>query len=245
MPRFKQRTNPYSVDYATAAGVLVANSSSLNPTDVVALEAWVRPQAAISSIVFDNSQSGVTLSYFLSIDGANGRVSWFSTIGGVSRNIVNVFSVKPGVWNFVGASYDGSVVNVYVNGSTVSTLSTSGSLGVNTGQLRIGQYVNAGVPSFGRLLLPRVYHRAYTLTDHQQRYYENRDDAVMRSGLVLEMLMTEGSGSSVADTSGQSNNGTFSRAVWFADTPFKDRSAVANRSSAASRSAASGRVLIT
>lgn len=236
MPRFKIRGYPYSVDVATFAGVLVGNSSSLNPTDYVCLESYFLPKPGQPLIIFDNSQSGTTNSYFLSCDGSTGNVSWFSTIGGVAKNILtSTLKAVPNQWNFVSAFYDGSQIQICLNGASAATLAASGSLGTNSGQLRIGQYFNAGVPSFGRITQTRIYHRVYTLADHQARYYEDKDDSAARSGLVLEYLYSEGSGTSVADSSGSGNTGAFSRNVWTTDVPFSVRTAVSNRSAVANR----------
>lgn len=221
MPRPIIRTIPYSVDVATNAGILVNNAASLSPTNVVALEIWFKLTPYQPIILFDNSQAGVTNSYFLSA--GNGKMSWFSTIGGVAKNISNVGSVRFYDWNFASGFYDGLNVVLCLNGSQISTLAATGAMGTNSGQLRIGQYYSAGVPVIGKVARPRIYNRIYTLRDHRERYYNNLDDAAMRSGLVLDMPMTEGSGSSVADVSGLANNGTFSRAIWSTDTPIKSR----------------------
>ena len=235
----------YSVDTATFAGVLVENSPSLNPTQFVAIESWVKPQVKTPTIVFDNSSSGATFSYFMSIDGGTGKASWFSTIGGVGKNIVNVTGIIPGVWNFVSGFYDGSGVYLCANGQQIGTVAATGDLGTNPGQLRLGQYFNVGVPSFCRMTSSRVLTRSYSLADHRSRYYDAIDNAEMRTGLSLDFTMNEGSGTVVADSSGLSNNGTFSRNVWAADTPFKVRSVESGRVSESNRSSASSRVQIT
>lgn len=245
MPRFKTRTFPFSIDTATAAGVLLANASSLNPTDLVCLESWFKPVPGINLVLFDNSQAGATFSYFLSCDG-NGTLSWFSTIGGISRNILNISTkARTHGWNFISGYYDGSQINVCLNGASISTLAASGALGTNSGQTRVGQYFNSGVPVSGRMTQARGYRRVYTLLDHQSRYYGNIDNATMRTGLFLDEQMGEGSGSVVADSSGSGNTGTFSRAVWNVDAPFKERSSVSGRLETSGRAAVSGRVFIT
>lgn len=204
-------------------GILVANSASLNPTDFVCVECRFKPIAGYNMVLFDNSTSGVTNSYFLSVDGL-GNLNWFSTIGGVGKNIIGT-SVKAmrNAWNLVSAFYTGSSIQICLNGSLVSTLAASGTLGTNSGQLRIGQYYNSAVTTCGLLTTPRVYHRVYSLADHQDRYYRNRDDATARSGLVLSFPMTEGALTSIADDSGNGNNGTYSNSIWSRDVPYLER----------------------
>ncbi len=245
MPRPIVRTIPFSVDVATNAGILVNNAASLNPTNVVALEAWFKITPYQPIVIFDNSQTGVTNSYFLSA-GNNGKLSWFSAIGGIAKNILNVGFIRFYDWNFVSGFYDGANVTLCLNGSQIGTLAATGAMGTNSGQLRIGQYFNAGVPIIGKVARPRIYNRVYTLRDHQERFYNNLDNAAMRSGLVLDMPLNEGSGSSVADISGFSNNGTFSRAIWSADTPWKSRNFISpSRSFSLVRSFSAVRSLAT
>ena len=242
MPRFKGRLFAYSVDIATNAGVLIANDASLNPTDVVAVEVWFKPSPYLPLIMFDNSQVGATFSYFVSA-GTNGKVAWFSTIGGLSKNITGVGSARFNEANLISGVYNGTNVIVFLNGAQVGILAATGNLGVNTGQLRLGQYFSGAVAVRGEITQPRIYHRNYTLTDHQERYYNNRDDAVIRSDLVLDMPMTEGSGTTIADVSGEGNNGTFTRNVWTTDTPFKEKVINAvNRIVTEGRAATSGRI---
>lgn len=227
--RFIQRSIVSSLDVATNAGILVNNTASLNPTDYVALEIWCKPVPGQNIVLFDNSTSGVTNSYFLLV-GGDGSLAWYSTIGGIVKNIIGTTGkLRQWQWNFVSATYDGTNITLMANGSVFATLAATGTLGTNSGQLRIGQYYNTGVPVQGWITQPRIYHRNdYTIATHRLRYYNNRDDATMRAGLVLDMPCNEGGGTSVADVSGQGNNGTFSRAIWNTATPFTDRFIIRN-----------------
>lgn len=244
MPRYKIRDYPYAIRVATANGILCANAVSLNPTDVIGVEIYVYPMSGNGMLLFDNSNNGVTNSYFVALS-ATGDLLWFSTIGGVAKNILTTTPKLPMyAWSLVSAEYDGANINLIARGVVVGVLPATGAMGVNPGQLRVGQYWNSGVPSVGFLTKPRAYHRAYGLTDHNDRLYDDRDDAVMRSNIVLDMPITEGSGTAIADNSGQANNGTYALNSWTTNTPFKARSDVANRVTA-NRSNASGRVTIT
>ena len=227
MPRPRLRNYPWSLqgDALSTGGILVANHASLNPTATVALEIWVKPTQGVSTILFDNSEAGTTLSYFLSCDG-NGLVSWFSTIGGLAKNFSGSSALcKMNEWNLVSAWYNGTDVNIAVNRTLAGTLAATGSLGVNTGQLRIARYFTGSVaPLRGNVTRPRIYNRVYTLQDHRDRYDLDKDDATMRSGLVLEYTLTEGQGTSVTDGSGNGNTGTVGAGfTWAFDAPFKRR----------------------
>ena len=222
--RLVQRNIISCVYVDTNAGILVENAASLNPTDYVALEVWAKPVPGWDLVLFDNSTSGFTDSYFLTIT-TDGSLSWYSTIGGVTKNIVAVGTkLSFNQWHFISATYDGSNITIMADGSIVSTLAATGTLGVNSGQLRIGQYFSSGVPNQGWVAQPRIYHRNdYTINTHRARYYYGTDDANMRATLVLDMPMAEGGGAVVNDVSGLGNNGAFARAIWNSLTPLQDR----------------------
>lgn len=221
--RLVRRNIPSCIDVITNAGVLVNNAVSLNPTDYVVLEAWAKPVPGFNLVLFDNSTVGVTSSYLLLI-ASDGSLFWYSTIGGIGRNILGVGAkLALNQWHFISATYDGANITLMADGNVISTLAATGALGTNNGQLRIGTYFNTGVPNQGWVTQPRIYHRNdYTINTHRARYFYGTDDANMRSTLVLDMPMAEAGGTVVNDISGLGNHGTFSRAVWNSITPLQD-----------------------
>jgi len=238
--RFVIRDIPYStyingVDGAAPNALSFANSPSLNPTAAVAVEIWFKPIGTPKSYrLFDNSQAGTTDSYFVSGD-ANGRISWFTTIGGVARNLVNSGSlrVKWNEWNCFCGTYTGSAVYLYLNGQkfTEEITGISGTLGVNTGILRVGAYFSGalGITFLGNVYRPRIYAAGMTLAEHQDRYYRNITSPALQAALALDCAMAEGSGSTIADLSGNGNTGTLNAsASWASNTPFKARKSSVN-----------------
>ncbi|MBP9706772.1 MAG: LamG domain-containing protein [Oligoflexales bacterium] len=231
MPRFKIRQNAYSikVNGGNSDCILCANSSTLNPTSAVTLEMWIKPESYKASVLFDNSQSGATNSYFVLLS-ATGGLSFYGTIGGSSTVIASTAKkVKMNEWNFLNISYNGSAILFFLNGDQLAdTASVSGSLGTNTGQLRIGRYVSlTGNLSFdGFLYRPRIYSRGFTLAEHQSRFFYDTDDSTINTGLVLDLAMTEGAGSTIADISGRNNNGTLSTSTWSTEGRFKNRTLI-------------------
>jgi hypothetical protein len=207
-------------------------SATLNPTAAVTVEIWFRPTALKAGILFDNSTVGLTNSYFLSM-GANGSMSWFSTIGGLSKNIVGTAKkAKFFEWNCVSATYNGSAVLIFLNGSQLAeTLAASGALGTNSGPLRIGAYFSGGISATfqGNLSQPRVYAAGCTLAEHQDRYYRSITSTALQAGLVLDLNTQLGAGSTVTDLSGLGNHATMgASASWTSDSPFKSRKASVN-----------------
>lgn len=225
MPRIVVRNKTFSLKSNNVlTGITVPNAASLNPTAAVALEISFKPVAGGSMTLFDNSQLGVTNSYYAFVDGT-GDLYWYSVVGGVAKNIIGGGSKKAllNEWNMVHFVYDGSFIRIFLNGQQVNSLAATGALGTNSGPLRIAAYYSGGVAQTCIFTKPRIYARAFTLQDHKDRFFLDRDDAAMRSGIVLDMPFNEGTGTSVADVSGFNNNGTFSAPVWSTDSPFGGR----------------------
>lgn len=256
MARIALRSTPNSVyvngtDGAAPNALSCANSSSLNPTAAVTIEAWFKPMGMPKAFVlFDNSQAGATNSYFLLVN-ANSSSSWFSTISGTGRNVSNANSrpVRWNGWNFFQATYTGSAIRIFLNGSqfTEEITGISGSLGTNTGILRIGAYYTGGssLTFRGLVYRPRIYNVGCTLAEHQDRYYREITSTALSAGLVLDPDFTAGSGSTITDLSGSGNTITINAsASWNSvDRPFLARTTASSRTLAAARTLASSRTL--
>lgn len=252
MSRLYIRSTPYSILSTGADGSVAlqaANHASLSPANVC-LEIWFRPTGPRKAcVLFDNSLAGVTNSYFLFCDAA-GQLNWFSTIGGIARNLTNMNSrrVRWDEWNLTHASYNGSALNFFLNGGqlTEQTTGISGALGTNSGVLRIGSYFSggSGIGIKGGIYKPRIYNVGCTLAEHQNRYYNNITSAALQAGLVLDPDMTLGSGT-ITDLSGNGNTLTIgANSAWSSiDTPFKARGATAVRTISATRSLSATRAL--
>lgn len=240
-PRVALRPTPYSItNTATVtAGLTIPNNAALNPTSAVTLCAWVylRTKNSSASSIFDNSQAGTTNSYFFDyLNDATG-LRWYSVIGGISRNITTTtFRMKVAEWYFVTATYTGSAIYLYVNGAKLPEEITgiSGSLGTNSGQLCIARTWNALAASalVGNIYRPMIFNVGCTLQEHQDLYYSNKFSTALAAGKVLDLAMTEGSGSTIADTSPTGATATIGAgAAWASGvTPFKTRSAASTRS---------------
>jgi hypothetical protein len=114
-------------------------------------------------------------------------------------------------WSDVALTYDGATLRLYVNGRQVSTRATTGTIQTPPNPLWIGGNRPYGEHFRGLIDEVRVYDRA--LTENEIR----RDMAtpVARApGLVAGYAFDAGSGTTAADSSGNSNTGEISGAVW-------------------------------
>ena len=152
----------------TSSIVNIADSTSLDLTTAMTLEAWVRPTTVgLWRTVLLKEQSG-NLVYALYSNVTPGNVPAVELhIGGTSRSLNGTSPLPTGTWSHLAATYDGSTVRLYVNGTQVSQLAASGSITTSTGALRIGGNNVWGEWFAGQIDEVRVYGRALSAAEIQ------------------------------------------------------------------------------
>jgi hypothetical protein len=117
--------------------VLVQDSSSLRPQTALTLEAWVFPQEPQPGRTALISKS-VEL-YFLLARTRSGNAGFGATLSGsCCAQSTSTDPLPLGRWTHLAATYDGSLLRLYVDGVAKSVVSASGPIGVGTGALQIG-----------------------------------------------------------------------------------------------------------
>jgi hypothetical protein len=149
--------------------VVVPDSNSLDLTTRLTLEAWVYPTGAMSGwdTILMKEQPPGNLLYVLYANGdtnvPNGRI-W---IGG--EQAVQGTSVLPlNTWSHLALTYDGAMLNFYVNGQLVQSRPQTGSLPVTSAVLSIGN--NSIWPDeafLGRIDEIRIYNEALSQQEVQ------------------------------------------------------------------------------
>ena len=128
-----------------------------------------------------------------------------------------------GIWHYLALVFDksqtgGNAVAFYVDG-VLQTPSWSVSASTNTnsfGNDPIYLFSRGGTSQFGSGTMDdlRIYKGALTAAQVQQVYKGAKSELYSPSGLVAAYSFNEGSGSTVADASGNGNTGTISNATW-------------------------------
>jgi fibronectin type 3 domain-containing protein len=158
-----------SLLFDTAALVSVADAASLDLTGAMTIEAWVRPSSTTqfrpvavkensSAIVYGlyaNSRSG----------GGDDSPSAHALLGGTEVVARAQNRIAQDSWTHVAATYDGTAVRLYVNGSLAASRSAGGSISTSSGPLRIGGNVVRGESYRGLIDELRIYRRALTATE--------------------------------------------------------------------------------
>ena len=144
--------------------VTVPDSSSLDVTTAMTVEAWVLPTAlgAIWRTVALKEGSG-NYTYALYASTGTSRPSGNAVTGGSDHDLRGPATLGLDNWVHLATTYDGANLRLYVGGALVATQAASGSITVSSGVLRIGgTSVFANEFFAGRIDELRIYNRALT-----------------------------------------------------------------------------------
>lgn len=144
----------------TTSGVTIPDSSSLDLTTAMTLEAWVRPTVALSNWRAVVGKD-VDQYYLMASSNANVPVVGATFSAGGNVNTYAASGIAINTWTHLAATFDGSAVRLYVNGAQVATQSQSGELTTSNAVLTIGHNVY-GERFTGLIDEIRIYNRALT-----------------------------------------------------------------------------------
>ena len=146
--------------------IRIPDSANLDPSSALALELWIRPAALPSSSA---TLMRKDLQYMLRLT-SGGGVAFRLWRGGASTEVTSpAATVKAGVWNHVVASYDGTAVTVYVNGTARSTLALGSPVDTSANPLTLGAGTGSDHYS-GRIDEPAVFGTALSAARVQAHY---------------------------------------------------------------------------
>jgi fibronectin type 3 domain-containing protein len=120
----------------TNARVNVPNSTSLQLTSGMTLEAWVNP-ANVSSVWRDVIYKGND-NYYLEGTSANGPPAGGGTFGGAGADAFGSSVLPVNSWSHLAVTYDNTALRLYVNGILVGSQAETGAIATSTNQLQIG-----------------------------------------------------------------------------------------------------------
>jgi hypothetical protein len=163
--------SPAALDFGSVA----VNTTSTKPLQLtnlgsagaLTLEAWVNPAALGTTwrtVLFKEQSAGMV--YSLYANEATGRPIGQVNIGG-EQNALGSTGLPLNTWTHLAVTYDGRVLQLYVNGMVVGSKAQTGAVPASSGVLRMGG--NGIWPEWfsGRLDDVRVYNRALTQTEIQ------------------------------------------------------------------------------
>jgi prepilin-type N-terminal cleavage/methylation domain-containing protein len=157
----------------TSSEIAIPNTAALSPTTAVTVSAWVYmptlPGTGNAGIVTKDISGSIAnppydLQYLPSYQ------TMITSSSNSSIPSLNV-SATAATWQLVTGTFDGSLVNLYLNNALKDSRAGPGNIGATTGALRIGQQKSGMNRWFsGSIDDVRVYNRALSLAEIGQLY---------------------------------------------------------------------------
>jgi len=190
--------------------VEVPDDESLNITDAITIEAWIKTNTSgVVQVVLNKNNA-----YQLRVAGDLRVIGYVYTD---SWHYVSSYSlIEPNIWYHIVFTYDKSLTSgnlkLYINGGEAANpVDETGTISSNAYDLLIGARLVTPVDLFNGLIdRVRIYNRALSEEEIRQLYNGKR----ITEGLVGEWLFEEQNGVIAHDTSGNGNNGTIHGATW-------------------------------
>ncbi len=232
--------NSYSMKFDSSTYVSINDAASLRVKNITVSIYYKTTSTAIQSLFAKNNMSdassfqyggSINHDYFSPI--ATYAVSTVHNSGcqigqGYSSVIHQNGTVPKDVWQNFVFTYDGVTQKGYVNGNLAfSNVINKGDIdNCIGGNLLFGiNYLGSACYFVGKMDEIAIYNKALTETEIQDKMNTILDPN-NETGLVGLYRFEEGTGSSVADLSGNGNNGTIIGGSWSSDVPFGQKPAV-------------------
>ena len=150
----------------SSSKVDIPDSATLNLTNGMTLEAWVRPASLSSwqSVVLKEQSGGLVYGLYANTDTNTPSVHISINQETDTRGIMKV---PLSTWTHLAGTYDGNVLHMYVNGTLVSAKNIGGTIRNSNGALRIGGNTVWGEYFSGLIDEVRIYSRALTSSEIQ------------------------------------------------------------------------------
>jgi len=180
----------------------------------ITLLAWFRADSFgdVRFISKATSTSPSDHTWMLGIDN-NTTLECRLKIDGTTRQVsASVSTLSAGSWYFAAATYDGSTIRVYLNGTEVGTGSYSGSISTSSAAVGLAnQPSGAGDRGFdGRLDEVAVFDKALSGAEISGLY----SAALGSDGLLARWQFNDGTGTTVTDSVGDNNGEILGTADW-------------------------------
>lgn len=201
----------WGLEFDSTSDKLAASTAVLTGTGDFTITAWIKPSAVATNDIAGNYGTGA---------GLTGIEFYTSSVGNelkvyMGSAISSGVSISTGVWSFVAVKRSGTTVSFYVNGVAYSGGTSSHNI---TGSLNwtVGNGPNYTSERFqGVIDQHSVWNTALSTAELNAIYNAGAGSLITPTANTLLLWeMTEGSGTTVADTSGNGLTGTITAAAW-------------------------------
>ncbi|BDS13277.1 choice-of-anchor D domain-containing protein [Aureispira anguillae] len=186
--------------------ITAGNPAALNITTNITLEAWVKVDNVTGDQKIITKFGDVAFDDSYSLQLINGEPNFHLDLGAGWQVCGAGSSISVGLWYHIVGTYDGTNMKIYVNGIERNSIAQTGVIDVSTSTVKIGAWAGGNYLN-GQMDEVRIWSTARTATEIRENMHLTLKDCP--AGLVAYYQMNDGTGSStLADHSGQGNNGT-------------------------------------
>jgi hypothetical protein len=150
--------------------VTVNDANDLDFTTGLTIEAWVYPTTSGSwrNVLIKEQTGGEVYNLYANAD-TNAPAAYLApaSLPGVALDARGSAALPLNTWSHLAATYDGTTLRLYVNGSLVGSRAVASALVTSTGALRIGGNSVWGEFFTGRIDEVRLYNRALSVAEIQ------------------------------------------------------------------------------
>ncbi|HEX5922362.1 MAG TPA: LamG-like jellyroll fold domain-containing protein [Baekduia sp.] len=147
----------------TSNSVTIPDSSSLDLTSAMTLEAWVNPTIASDWRTVILKEATGNLAY--SLYGASGYAGGAPSTWIGSTDLPGPAALPAGAWSHLATTWDGTTWRLYVDGVQKASRTFAGPIAVSSGALKIGGNALWGEYFSGRIDDVRIYNRGLTAAE--------------------------------------------------------------------------------
>lgn len=155
--------------------VSIPNSSSLNISSAITLEAWIYPtkNTGVQNVI-SKSTNAVNNGYIYprTDNGWTASIFYLQTASG--WNTLSATWPSLNSWHYTAATYDGSTQKIYINGQLSASRNQTGTITTNSNSLVIGNQPGFAEYYGGRVSQVKIYNRSLTASEILQNYNATR-----------------------------------------------------------------------
>ncbi|MBC2580009.1 LamG domain-containing protein [Clostridium sp. DJ247] len=199
------------------------NTTNLSLTNALTVECWsknIGTIGTISTIVGRLNTAWTSAStgdFCLLYNGANINVNLSTS--SILEQTKSVPFTNSNDWNHFAFTYNGSSLNIYINGILANTFALTGTINASTNKVFIGKRQYSTDPKYlnGYVDEVRIWNIARTQSEIQANY--NKRIFGNPTGLIGYWKLDEGTGTTTVNSI-NSNNATINNCTWITGCPY-------------------------